>query len=103
MTTSGVFFQKDLLINHSICLFFVRHLEESLKAWNRKVLEGIRRFHCNYKINYYLHNRSIYQLNLLVFQNLLQKDLYQNLYKGTTQRVNSFCSGSIVLKFFLLH
>ena len=66
-------------------------------------LEGIGGFHCNYKISYYLHNSSIYYLNLLIFQNLLQKDLYQNLYNGTTQRVSSFCSGSIVLKYFLLH
>ena len=60
LTTSGRFFQKDLIINHSTCLFFVRYLEESLKVWNWKVLEGIGRFHCNYKINYYLHNSSIY-------------------------------------------
>ena len=65
-----------------------------------EILEGIGKFHCNYKIVYYLHNSSIYWLNLLIFQNLLQKDLYQNLYNGTTQRVSSFCSGSIVLKFF---
>ena len=61
LTTSGRFFQKDLIINHSTCLFFVRYLEESLKVWNWKVLEGIGRFHCNYKINYCLHNSSIYQ------------------------------------------
>ena len=61
LTTSGRFFLKDLIINRSTCLFFVRYLEESLKVWNGKVLEGIRRFHCNYKINYYLHNsRSNY-------------------------------------------
>ena len=76
------------------CLFFVRYLEVSLKVWNWKVLEGIGRFHCNCKINYYVHNSSIYWLNLLIFQNLLQKDWYQNLYNGTTQRVSSFCSGS---------
>ena len=42
-------------------------------------LEGIGRFHYDYKINYYLHNSSIYLLNLLIFQNLLQNDLHQNL------------------------
>ena len=61
LTTSGRFFEKDRIINHSTCLFFVCYLKESLKVWNWKVLEGNRRFHCNYKINYYLHNsRSNY-------------------------------------------
>ena len=40
LTTSGRFFLKDLIINRSTCLFFVRYLEESLKVWNWKVLEG---------------------------------------------------------------
>ena len=52
-------------------------------------MEGIGRFHCNYKINHDLHNSSTYKLNLLIFQNLLRKDLFQNLYNGTTQRVSS--------------
>ena len=44
LTTSGRFFQKDLIINHSSCLFFVRYLEESLMVWNWKVLEGLEDF-----------------------------------------------------------
>ena len=40
LTTSGGLFQKDRIINHSTCLFFVRYLEESMKVWNWKVLEG---------------------------------------------------------------
>ena len=65
LTTPGRFFQKDLTINHSTCLFFVCYLEESLKVWNWKVLKGIGRFHCNYKSNYYLRNSSISFSNAL--------------------------------------
>ena len=60
LSTSGRFFQKDIIINDFTCLLFVRYLEESLEVWKWKALEGIGRFYFNYKSNYYLHNNSIY-------------------------------------------
>ena len=45
-------------------------------VWRRSVFRMFSngRFHCNYKINYDSLNSNIYQLDLLIFQNLVQKD-----------------------------
>ena len=89
------FFHKDFIVNHSGRLVFVRYFKVSSIGTFSIISPWLGGF----TIITRLINISIYWLNLSIYQNLVQKDLYQNLYNDTTQRsLQEYC-----LKFFLLH